>query len=237
MQFDDFAYSYEQNAFIQRDLIAWAEPFLNVIPIQNQAVIELGAGTGSLTSILLQNNPTHILATDKSSSMIVEGSKRVPQADWQLMDAWDAAPRLCDHIFSSSLLQWAPDAEKTIKHWAHHLPKGGTIHAIFFIDQTLIELRRLMPFESTIEWKTQGMWEMLFKKAGLDILLSREVKKTYYFPSCLDLLKNLKHTGAALKNHLCGKELKRVIKDYDQRFYTPQGSSSTWHFCQVIGQK
>lgn len=237
MQFDDFAHNYSQNAFIQKDLIDWGAPFFDIMPLKDKSIIELGAGTGLLTRHLLKKNITHILATDKSPQMILEGKIQVPQAQWQLMDAWNISGLSFDHIFSSSLLQWAPNPTETIANWGKNLPAGGTIHALFFIDQTLNELRQLIPLERALQWKTTADWKMLFENAGLKVHFCRDLIKSYEFQSGLDLLKNLKQTGTSLRNHLCGSYLKKIIKDYDEQFRLNKGVYSTWHFCQIVAGK
>lgn len=239
MQFDHFAQCYSQNAFIQKDLIAWGAPFLDIIPLNNKSVIELGAGTGLLTQYLLKNNPKCLLATDKSPQMILEGKQQVPEAQWQLMDAWNMPIQPFDHIFSSSLLQWAPHPEQVIANWTKNLKKGGTIHALFFIDQTLIELRQLVSLEKTLQWRTSDNWQTIFKNNDLKLRLCRNLTKSYQFQGALDLLKNLKQTGTSLKNHLCGSHLKKIINDYDGRFRLKEniGIHSTWHFCQIVAVK
>lgn len=237
MQFNHFANIYNNNAFIQKDLINWGLPFINTIPLTNTTIIEFGAGTGLLTQHLLNLNPSKILASDISLNMITEGKKNAPHAHWKLMNAWNPISQTFDHIFSSSLLQWCPNPKQSIQNWSHSIPKGGTIHALFFIDQTLHEFRQFIPLNNTIQWKTAQSWTSLFKNAGLHILLSRESKKTYEFPSSLHLLKTLKHTGTSLKNHLCGGHLKQILKTYDKQFHSPNGILSTWQFCQLIVQK
>lgn len=237
MQFDNFAHSYTQNAFIQKDLITWGAPFFDTLSLTHKSILELGAGTGLLTKYLLEKNISHILATDKSPDMIIEGKKRVHQAQWQLLDAWNTIPHSFDHIFSSSLLQWAPNPLQTISNWASKLPESGSIHALFYIDQTLTELRQLISLENTLEWRTLEDWAKIFTDSGLTLHLYRVYKKIYQFPSALDLFKNLKYTGTSLKNHLCGNYLKKVIKNYNLQFPSSIGVYSTWHFCQIIATK
>ncbi len=237
MRFNDFATSYNNNAFIQKDLIEWALPFINTVPIENTSILELGAGTGLLTSQLLKQRPSRIFATDISPSIIIEGKKNASQAHWGLMNAWDAKPESFDHIFSSSLLQWCPYPKKTIANWAKHLPQNATIHGLFFIDQTLKELHRFIPEAKIIEWRTRQTWESFFRNAGLDLVLSRESTKIYEFSSSLDLLRTLKYTGTAMKNQVCGGQLRRVLKEYDKQYLSSEGVLSTWQFCQIIVQK
>lgn len=234
MQFDDFAQSYSQNAFIQKDLIEWGSPFFDIISLKNKSILELGAGTGLLTKHLLKKNIAHILATDKSPQMLLEGKNQVPKAHWQLMDAWNLPELSFHHIFSSSLLQWTPNPIQTLASWSKNLQPGGTIHALFFIDQTLNELRQLVPLEKTIQWRTAAQWKVIFENAGLKIHFCRDTIRSYEFQSGLNLLKNLKQTGTSLRNHLCGSHLKKLIKDYDAKFRSSIGVYSTWHFCQII---
>lgn len=235
MQFDNFANCYTQNAFIQKDLIDWGLPYFDVINLDNQSILELGAGTGLLTQQLVKQNISHILATDKSPSMIIQGKECLNKANWQLLDAWNAIPEGFDHIFSSSLLQWSPNPEETIAQWSKKLSPGGSIHALFFIDQTLIELRQLLSLEKTIKWRTFEYWIDIFKNVGLSLQLHRNLIKRYEFPNALALLRNLKYTGTTFKNSICCNSLKKIIKEYDKKFPSPNGVYSTWQFCQIVG--
>lgn len=237
MQFDDFADSYNDHAFIQNDLIEWGLPWLNIVPITNSSILEFGAGTGLLTKQLTKKKPSQITATDISLSMILNGKKHSPEAFWEVRNAWDSSHQLFDHIFSSGLLQWCPNPQTTISNWAQQLSSGGTIHSLFFIDQTLKELRKLIPFKPTIEWRTLKSWESFFKNAGLQILLSREFTKAYDFSSALHLLKTLKYTGTSLKNQLRVQCLKQILKDYDKQYRSNKGVTSTWQFCQLVIKK
>lgn len=237
MQFDNFAGSYNQHAFIQKDLIEWGIEFLDTIPLLNKTILELGAGTGLLTEKLINKNISSILATDRSLEMINVGKRKVPAAKWQEMDAWETVPEGFDTIFSSSLLQWAPNPAQVIANWARSLPTGGTVHALFFIDKTLRELRQLVSLENGIQWKTFEEWKSIFRKAGLTIYFSRELIKIYQFKSALDLLKILKNTGTTQKNFIEFNHLKKIIRHYDEQFNFNDKIYSTWNFCQIIGIK
>lgn len=237
MQFNHFATTYNDNAFIQNDLIQWGLPLINTIPLKNTSILELGAGTGLLTKHLYTHNPLNITATDLSPNMILEGKKLLPQIQWQLLNAWYAPPKTFDHIISSSLLQWCPHPQLTIKKWSNCLPRGGTIQALFFIDQTLKELRQLIPLEKILQWRTLQSWKSYFNTNGLHTVLSRETTRTYEFSNSLQLLKTLKYTGTSLKNHLCGKYLRHILKTYDKQYSSANGVYSTWQFCQLIIQK
>lgn len=239
MQFDQFASSYNDHAFIQKDLIEWGLDWIKDHAIADASIIEFGAGTGLLTPHLvkLTQRPSYILATDLSPSMIEEGKRRVPEANWQVMDAWNASPKDVAHIFSSSLLQWCPNPQETLSNWARHLKKAGRIHVLLFIDQTLKELREFVPLEGIIQWRTLTAWKSFFRNAELQVIASREHVKQYHFPNSLDLIKTLKHSGTGLRNCLSGGRLRQLLKDYDECYNFNKGVISTWQFCQIVAEK
>ncbi|WP_141208559.1 class I SAM-dependent methyltransferase [Streptomyces griseorubiginosus] len=56
--------------------------------LRPRTVLELAAGTGALTSALLDAVPTaSVVATDLNESMVTAGSAREPRADWRQADA------------------------------------------------------------------------------------------------------------------------------------------------------
>jgi len=54
--------SLGQNFLIDRDIL---EKIINVTPIKNKTILEVGPGTGNLTSYILKNNPKKIFVIEK----------------------------------------------------------------------------------------------------------------------------------------------------------------------------
>lgn len=237
MQFEKFADSYDANAWIQQDLINWGLPHIASASLKNKSILEFGAGTGLLTQHLAAQQPAKLLATDASPKMIKLGKQNVPEAHWQLLNAWSPPQIPCDHIFSSSLLHWALNPEDVLRKWKALLPKSGTIHALFFIDKTLIELESCNASRGAIHWRSFEDWKSIFTNVGLQIELSRAAIKQYSFPCALDLLRMLKLSGTTGSTKLSGAELRRTLRTYDEAYKVPEGVTSTWHFCQIVVRK
>ena len=66
--------SLGQNFLVDKNII---NKISNIIDIQNKTILEIGPGTGNLTSSLLQRNPKkfYVIEKDNSLSLILKISK------------------------------------------------------------------------------------------------------------------------------------------------------------------
>ena len=58
--------SLGQNFLIDRYIL---EKIVNVVPIKNKIVLEIGPGTGNLTSFILKNNPEQLFVVEKDNDL------------------------------------------------------------------------------------------------------------------------------------------------------------------------
>ena len=58
--------SLGQNFLTNRDIL---EKITDIVPIKNKHILEVGPGTGNLTSIILKNNPEEMLVIEKDDSL------------------------------------------------------------------------------------------------------------------------------------------------------------------------
>ena len=232
MNFDSKAHSYESAASIQHDLVKWGTEWMEDT-LNGRTVLEMGAGTGTLTRHLVQRTPARLIATDAAPRMLTLGQKACPTADWQLMDAWQ--PRLSgfDRIYSSSLLQWAPEPEAILRRWRVCLNPGGQLLALLFVEETLPELQQLVPHLRTIVWHSRTKWETYLVKAGFRILRAEAQMQNYAFPSAVTLFKSLHHIGATQPWQLGSRALRQILRLYEERFTTGDAVHSTWTFYRV----
>ncbi len=94
-----------------------------VLELRNRDVIEVGAGTGRVTRLLV-NAGARVVATEAAEGMLQLGKARVPEASWILADARElpAEPQSADVGVAGwvygHLRHWEPE------HWQREIAKG-----------------------------------------------------------------------------------------------------------------
>lgn len=228
------AKQYNKYSFIQQDLIDWGSQFIS--PSKGDAV-EFGSGTGLFTKKLLNLQHNTLIASDISSYMLDEGKKKFPKIQWKQIDAWNPQSLKADAIYSSSLLQWTPSPYSTLTSWKNSLNQQGSIHALFYIKDTLQELYSIEPAISPITWYSLADWESSFYKVGLKIIDSKNLSKKYLFKNAINLFKFLNIVGTTNCMPLTKKNIKDMIISYEKLFKQQNKVYSTWHFCYIHAQK
>lgn len=223
MEFNNKANFYEEKAYVQQDLVRWGLPKMTEI---NGEVLELGSGTGFLTRELVKKSHS-VTASDISKEMLTLGKQLVPQAQWQLLDAWNPPTnRQYDWICSASLLQWASDPLKILKKWRTCLKNQGKLGCLFFISGTLRQLDDLSP----LKWRSLDEWIHIFLKAGFKINNFKFEEKNYLYKDYLDLLHYFQYTGMYKKNSIPYSQIRNWIqKNNDKPINTH------WNFCYIEG--
>lgn len=232
--FDQAARGYESFGFIQREMAQWLAEWL---PARREGnAIEVAAGTGFFTEHLLPWQGS-LLATDASAAMVARGCANLPQAQWSIANANHLPDLPADWIFSSSFLQWADDPVDLIRHWKCRIVPGGRVLAGLFAAPTLCELTELLPDSAPLKWRTSREWEGSVTAAGLRLIRSTTLHRTFTFPSARDLLRTLHGVGATPVRRCSGPALRKILKDYDARFTHPKGVRSTWTFHRFEAEK
>jgi trans-aconitate 2-methyltransferase len=99
-------------------------------------VADLGCGPGNLTAALAQRWPdATVVGVDNSPEMIAAAQATVPATgpatgpphlSFSLGDVWSWRPaRPLDVLTCNAVLQWVPDHDKLLLHWADLLAPGG----------------------------------------------------------------------------------------------------------------
>ena len=231
LNFNSKAHTYEASALIQRELADWGAQWLEPT-LKNKTALEIGAGTGIFTQYLVERS-TNLTAIDIAPRMIEQGRRTLPQVNWQIADGWCIEPGSFDRLYSSSLLQWAKNPVEVLRHWRASLNSQGQLLVLLFIEESLSELRQIGPHLSPVQWRSRTEWETAFKKAGFVILRSEQKKRVYTFPSALALFRRLHSLGATEKMKRNPIQLRRVLRNYDARFQTDKGVTSTWTFFRI----
>ncbi len=236
--FETSAPRYHAAAHVQAELAAWGAEWLET-DLSGRLALEFGAGTGLFTRYLAATG-ADLFATDLSPSMIREGARNVPAARWLTLDARNPqhsalTPAFIDRLYSSALLQWASDPEQILARWGALLRPRGRILSLIFLRGTLAELEETSPGVTSLQWRSADEWTEAHARAGLRVLRAEVCERTFAFSHGAALLDHLRTIGAAQKNRLGPGRLRRLLREYDQRFGAPDGNGvrSSWCFFRV----
>src|SRR5579871_2784441 len=96
-------------------------------PGQGERILDIGCGTGYLTSLIAQAG-ARVVGIDNSNSMVQKAQAVYPDLDFRLMSASDFHFNdPFDAIFSNATLHWVLEKEKAIDCIYHNLKPGGRL--------------------------------------------------------------------------------------------------------------
>ncbi len=235
MRFREWAHTYDDYAFIQRDLVEWGLRWFPPVG-RFSAALELGAGTGMLTRHLAARF-AQVQATDLAPEMVRVGAQAVPEANWGVMNAWEPSGGPYDFICSSSLLQWAPDPAQVLQHMKQCLKPGGEMTHLLFIVPTMPEFAAIAPDWQPLTWRDAQTWKHAFAEAGLEVRRTEEDSRAVHFTDCCGLLRFIQRTGTAGGDYARPARLREFMREYDTRYGRGKGVLSTWTFFAITATR
>ncbi len=150
--FDRAALRYDDAAVLQSEVRNRLLERLDLVKIQPQTILDVGAGTGHSSAALLQRyKKAEVIAVDVAHGMLLQARRR--NSSWR---PWQKVPTLVcgdaerlpfadacvDLIFSNLTLQWCNDLDHTFKEFRRVLKPGGLLMFTTFGPDTLKELRQ-----------------------------------------------------------------------------------------------
>ena len=141
--FERAAACYDQYAGVQHEITLRLLERLDLVQLDPERIMDLGAGTGDATAQLCQRYPeAQIIAADFSHAMLRQGKKREQGGSPVVADAFRLpfAPNTVDLIFSSSTLQWCMPLVDVLQEIARVLRPGGLLMFSTYGPDTLREL-------------------------------------------------------------------------------------------------
>lgn len=191
-----------------------------------QKIIEIGAGSGFLTSSLIKKYPTaHYIANDitaKSREFLPPHIEFIA-GDGEIMPLADQS----DIIASSSTVQWFDNLHEFIRRTYAALSDRGILAISTFGEQNFIEI------SSQLQYYTKTEIEQITTQSGLKIIHSEEWHEQMQFSNPLDVLRHIKATGvnAIQKTRWTSHQLQQFIANY------PTPTTLTFHPIIIICTK
>ncbi|MGB7904149.1 MAG: pimeloyl-ACP methyl ester esterase BioH [Steroidobacteraceae bacterium] len=146
--FSQAAGTYDAAAVLQAQVRDELLRRLDVLRMEPEIVVDLGAGTGQATIALKRRYPhSRVVAMDIAHGMLLQARKcqtllrrfdRVV-ADAAVLPLRDAS---VDMLFSSLMLQWCNDPDQVLRECRRVLRPGGVLHFTTLGPDTLVELRK-----------------------------------------------------------------------------------------------
>ena len=235
-RFSAAAPDYDGSAIIQKRV---AQRLMNDITGSPNRVLEIGCGSGQLTSLLLSaQQDAHIDAIDVSPRMITEAIGKAPhhaRVRWHVVDFLNfSSEHKFDLITSASALHWIHPIESVLERVRRLLAPNGRFIFAIMVDGTLHELRearlRVAPGKPP-RGKLPSAAEIqgAVTQTGFEIIECSEDRLFALFDSCsafLESIHRLGVTGGDVSkscNPLTRGEIKRLIEDYDAHYTDNNG--------------
>lgn len=163
--FNHAAVSYDEAAVLQKQVATHVDERLDLVIIEPETILDVGAGTGILTSKLVQRYPkSNVLGLDLSHNMLEKAQKNLthssrkgvpkffakalgltkPRANLINADAnhIPLADDSVDLIVTNLMLQWCDDLDAVFQEFRRVLKPEGLLMLTTFGPDTLKELRQ-----------------------------------------------------------------------------------------------
>lgn len=209
-------------------------------------ILELGCGTGSLTSWLHRTHPAaRVTALDLAPEMVAATSRKCPDVQSVVADAEEYVQQVqgsWDLICSSATVQWFSRPGETLQHCQKLLRPGGLLAIGTFGDATFHELREAFAAvepegDRVLHPPAITFWRSIFPEADV-----QESKVVLNFPSVRAFLASVQQAGANSASRGPARPLHRsvyaaMLKEYERRFAAPSGGiTATYHLITLCVQ-
>lgn len=226
---------YQEEARVQKKMAqSLAEGLRPLLAERAVSVLEIGVGTGLLTRALLEHvKPRFYLAVD-----LVFTCKyflRDLPVSFVVADAEEPSflKGRFEVIVSNATFQWFRDPWQAVKAYHALLPPGGILALSTFGPATMREVRKvalpgLQPLSS---------WQEV-RREWFEPVRETCWQERLFFPSPLEVLRHIRHTGARGHLSLRGTSFRRkdFWKGYE-RLKTPQGYPLTYEPIILVWRK
>lgn len=230
--------SYDSHASVQKGC---AEKLAGLLPDSGpRRILEIGCGTGNFTRLLREKyGCAEMIAADISACMSIAAREKVRDGNTSFVtvDAEEAEfGGKFDLIASNASFQWFRDTVAAVSRLAGELNSGGTLCFSSYGPETFRELREVFTLclgdEARLSSDNFVGCDKIaagMKKTYAEVY-SEEERMRVYFPSLMDLLKNIKLSGARGTGLGDGIFLgKKTIEDAEKLYIEKHGSIVATH--------
>jgi malonyl-CoA O-methyltransferase len=239
-RFSNAAATYNRHAAPQLELV---EELLQWAPQKPLArILDVGAGTGLLTTKLADHYPTApIDAIDIAEEMVEQSRQQFSEnqrIQWHLADAQTYQPtHPYDLIASSAALHWSPDLTATLQNLHTHLQPGGIFLLGLMLRGTLWELRairrRIAPTKGPgLSLPTESSITEQINATGFNLLEVKTHERRHIYPTGRAFLQAIHEQGVTALPQadlpLNRTELKALIHTYETQHATAGGVYATY---------
>ncbi len=237
--FSRAAKSYASRASIQASVARDLIHAFGKTP-EHARAIDLGCGSGLLSSALLKANPTLALdCLDLSAGMLAELERNLTNEGCRanqliLADARNFQGRGYDCVMSSSALQWMEPIPETLKSWRKLCNPGAGVGLACMVRGTLGELhemRRVVAPDAPARRSLPEEEELLIALDRARFTTQSFETREYRLElnSAMELLRLLARTGTASGDLSRGSrtltvaEIRRIVAEYSERYRAERG--------------
>jgi malonyl-CoA O-methyltransferase len=234
--FDRAAHSYDEVAILQREIGQRLLERLDLIKLQPQTIVDIGAGTGELGAALAKRyKDSEVILLDLAPRMLKLARQRQGMMErWfgkQRFVCGDAeqlplADNSVDMLFSNFALQWCSDLDRAFAEFQRVLRPGGLLLFTTFGPDTLTELRQAWrAVDDAVHVNTfidmHDIGDALMRARLAEPVMDAE-RLTLTYQDGMGVMRDLKAMGAhnvsAGRHHgLTGKQkLQQMLTAYEQ---------------------
>lgn len=230
--------SYDAEAEAQQHIAArlWALAAPHVP--SGADVLEIGAGTGLLTRLILEAQPRSLTVNDLYLSPQVQ--ELAQQFSGRVQCRVGDAEHLefggpFDAVLSASTVQWFADIPAFFARCAGVLPKGGLLAFSSFLPGNLQEVAALTGVGLTYASAAELQGQLA---PNFDLLAVEQGDVTLHFASPRHVLLHLRHTGVTgIRSVVWGKNsYKDFVARYTARYGNAQGVRLTYRPVYVLAK-
>ena len=238
LAFDKIAKTYEESAYLQKEVAERLLERLDLMNIKPQHVLDAGCGTGYCTRALKKKyKKASIKGVDFSTGMVKQATSEnglFNKIDYQCADI-NHLPypnNYFDLVFSNLTMQWVMDPKRALLELNRVLKPGGILIFSSLGIETLTELRQSwIKVDSNIHlnhfYDMQQLGDQVFASNFENTVMDRDII-TMTYQSMVGLMKDLKAVAATNLNSqrakgLFGKSRFKLLQNEYDKFRWEDG--------------
>lgn len=234
---------YDKAAEFQRQVGHRLLSQLPAASVAGSQILDLGCGTGYFSDQLTQRG-LRVCAADLSVSMLEQAQRRCGNRVQYLQADAEQLPlevNQFDMAFSSLALQWCRDLSVPLRELKRVVKPGGRILFSTLADGSLAELKaawqQVDQYQHVNQFLSPNEIKLALAQAGLPQADLEFSPVTMYYPSAMDLMKDLKGIGATHLQQgrqagLAGRARLKALEGAYEAFRTPTGQlPATYQVC------